>query len=74
MFERLRSSCNRFLRQEMTSDDLLRDAEGICGAIEDRAVALTVSNFIVNIEDSRHLYDDDEGRRFLEKKIHDLFG
>ena len=58
----------------MTSDDLLRDAEGICGAIEDRAAALIVSNFIVNIEDSRHLYDDDEGRRFLEKKIQDLFG
>ena len=52
---------------------LLRDAEGICNALEDKDAILLISNFITNIEDSRHLFDDEEGRAFLESKIKDLF-
>ena len=73
ILERLRVSCNRFLQHEFTNDALLGDVEALCGALEDKDVSLLVRNFIVDIEDSRHLFDDDDGRMYLERKIKQMF-
>ncbi|MCY0876659.1 MAG: hypothetical protein OWT28_10390 [Firmicutes bacterium] len=73
ILERIKLTCGRFLRNDLTNDALLHDVEGLCGALEDKEASLLIQNFIVNIEDSRHLFEEVQGQVFLSEKIKDLF-
>lgn len=50
-------------------DELLRDIEGIFGAIEEERVYNLVSTLSLKIDESRHLYDVEEGKAFLSSEI-----
>ncbi|MZP30340.1 hypothetical protein GTO91_11520 [Heliobacterium undosum] len=44
-------------------EDLLRDVEGIVGALEDEKVRQLLSAFALKVDESRLLYDVAEGRK-----------
>ncbi|KJS13664.1 MAG: hypothetical protein VR67_03475 [Peptococcaceae bacterium BRH_c8a] len=69
LIDRVFHALGRYEDGTVVEDELLRDIEGICSAIEEEGVQNLVSKLALKIDESRHLYDVEEGKTFLSLEI-----
>lgn len=60
---------DRYENGIVDADDLLRDVEGISNAIEEEGIRTLVSNLAIKIDESRFLFDVEDGNNFLYSEI-----
>jgi hypothetical protein len=70
--ERVFNSIYLYEQGSIDEKELMRDIEGIYGAIEEHDIQSHLNKFVIKIEESLYLYDVEEGRKFLSKEIQKL--
>jgi hypothetical protein len=70
--ERVFNSIYLYEQGSIDEKELMRDIEGIYGAIEEHDIQSHLNKFVIRIEESLYLYDVEEGRKFLSKEIQKL--
>ncbi|SHL04449.1 hypothetical protein [Desulforamulus aeronauticus] len=69
LIDQVLHALGRYEDGKVEEDELLLDIEGISSAIEEEGVHNLVSNLALRIDESRHLYDVEEGKVFLSSEI-----
>jgi len=69
LVEAVFKAIRRYEDGAVDEEELLRDIEGISEAIEEQDVQNLVSDLAVKIDESRYLYNVEEGKRVLSLQI-----
>jgi hypothetical protein len=69
LIENILHSIDMYEQKIIDEIGLMQDIEGTCGAIEERYIQVKLERIVAVIEESRYLYEVEEGRSFLLREI-----